>query len=209
MGKTKSFSFFKPTFLTLPEISVLVLAAGVIWFAKWQDRMLAENGYSWDATEQKSAVPKLKKSAAAVPVSEKIPASFSDGFSDVESPPQPVAAVSTIHRTADLEKFLRKFRAHETLHYQNLKTDSPEWEALSKNATVTFGFVEEIFQNAAPQIGEPLTVREVLNDAVLAGKVFQEMEMRFGLDRREIEKFAKKREAGDLPGWAFFVENRL
>lgn len=222
----------KPTFLSKlkphpSEIFALSLAAFFILAAKFQDHVLAENSLTGPQQPSHRGQSILNqppgKKQRPVPVADSIfevsevypdtsSGNFSDDFSDVATPPAPAPMASAgIHRSAELQKFLRKYRHEQQLKNQRQRLEGEVWQSLSKNATVTFGYVEEIFQTAAPQFfpDRPLAPREVLNDNRLSAKVFQALEMRFGVSAAELARFAKDKEADDLAEWAFFIENRL
>ncbi len=190
--------------ITAFEIKLLATAAFLIWFAKWQDKVLA-------GTPEPAARTVYRQDVLAG-IPGRLPGNYSienqrDTLKDATLNGQFQDESMGIARpkSAAEERFLKCFYQQEKLHRAHASRE--QWAALMKNATVTFLAVEEIFQTASGRPGETFRAEEILASPQRAEQIFSALEKRFGISQSVLRRFAETGERS-LAEWAFFVEQR-
>lgn len=188
--------------LTPAEITVLAMAATVIWIAKWQDRTFAE------AT---------RRSTRSIPVSAYIPTNKHSQNPEKQAiePAQadstnlPTAAPTLLdrHLSEDEKRFLRRFTEQQKLRFPGGKLTPKQWETLLKNASVTYAGVADAFETATGRSAQSLIAAEVLENPAQAERIFSALQQRYSISPTAIRNFASGGRRS-LADWAFFVEQR-
>lgn len=188
--------------LTPAEITVLAMAATVIWIAKWQDRTFVE------AT---------RRSSRSIPASAYIPTNKHSQIPEkqvvepleVDSINLPTTAPTLLgrHFSEDEKRFLRRFTEQQRLRFPGGKLTPKQWETLLKNASVTYAGVADVFETATGRSAQSLIAAEVLENPTQAERIFSALQQRYSISPTAIQNFASggRRSMAD---WAFFVEQR-
>ena len=188
--------------LTPAEITVLAMAATVIWVAKWQDRTFAEaalrSGRSMAATAYipTNKQPQMPEKQAVAPIEV-----------DSASLPTDAPALPDARFSEDEQRFLRRFLEQQKLRFPGGKLTRKQWETLLKNASVTYAGVADVFQTATGRASQPLIAHEVLENPAQAARVFSALQERYAISPTATRNFANGGRRS-LADWAFFVEQR-
>lgn len=188
--------------LTPAEITVLAMAATVIWIAKWQDSTFAESArQSARSMAAKAYIPTKKHPQK--PASQAVEPTIMDST----NLPTDMPTLLDRHTSEDERRFLHHFTEQQKLRFPGGKLTPKQWEAVLKNAAVTYASVKDIFQKTTGRPSESLIAAEVLENPAHADRVFSALQQRFSISPTAIENFAKggRRSISD---WAFFVEQR-
>lgn len=185
-------------------MSLLAMAASVIWLAKWQDRTWraaprTEHGSLRRNISASGYIP-APKTEQPIDSQSVEPASLYSSEVFPEVPLRPVLPIS-----AQQERFLQRFVEQKKLRYGNGSLSQQQWESLLKNANVTFANVESIFQEAAERPDEQPIAHEILRDAARSAQVFAALEERFGISAVSAKNFAQSGRR-TLSDWAVFIE---